>query len=67
MVCLAVGFVLWEVGRNCKDCGAGFGGEEGDGVVWLVLLWFAEGLDGCVCVLCFASMVPPELRFVSLL
>ena len=52
MVCLAVGFVLvlWEVGRNRKDCGASFGGEEGDGEVWLVLLRYAEGLDGWVCV-----------------
>ena len=52
MVCLAVGFalVLWEVDRNRQDCGAGFGGEEGDGEVWLVLRRYAEGLDGWVCV-----------------
>ena len=52
MVCLAVGFVLvlWEVGRNRQDCGAGFGGEEGDGEVWLVLRRYVEGLDGWVCI-----------------
>ena len=52
MICLAVEFVLVlrEVGRNCQDCGAGFGGEEGDGEVWLVLLWYAKGLYGLVSV-----------------
>ncbi len=48
LVCLAVGFMLREVGRNCQDCGASFRGEEGDGEVWLVLLWNTKGLDGLV-------------------
>ena len=57
MVCLAVVFVLvlWEVGRNRHDCGAGFGGEEGDDKVWLVLLRYAEGLDGWVCVFLYCQ------------
>ena len=49
-VCLGVGFVLREVGRNCQDGGAGFRGEEGDGEVWLVLLWNAKWLDGLISV-----------------
>ncbi len=48
MVGLAVGFVLREVGRNRQDCGACFRGEEGDGKVWLALLWNANGLYGLV-------------------
>ena len=57
MVCLAIVFVLvlWKVGRNRHDSGAGFGGEEGDGEVWLILLWYAEGLDGCVCVFVYCQ------------
>ena len=47
-VCLGVGFVLWEVCRNCQDGGAGFWGEKGDGKVWLVFLWNAKWLDGLV-------------------
>ena len=52
MVYLAFGFVLVlrEVGCNRQDCGAGFGGEEGDGEVWLVLRRYVEKLDGWVCV-----------------
>ena len=39
VVCLGVNFglVLREVGRNCQDVGSGFGGEEGDCEVGLVL------------------------------
>ena len=52
LICLAVGFVLVlrEVGRNCQYCGAGFGSEEGDSEVWLVLRRYVEGFYGCVCI-----------------
>ena len=39
-----------EVGRNRQDSGAGFGGKEGDGEVWLVLRRDVEGLDVWVCI-----------------
>ncbi len=42
------GLVLREVGRNCQDFGAGFGGKEGDREVRLVLWRYVEGLNGWV-------------------
>ena len=40
--------MLWEVGRNCKDFGADFGCEEGDGEIRLVWGKYVEGLYGRV-------------------
>ena len=50
LVCVGVyfGLVLGEVGRNCKDFGAGFGCEEGDGEIRLVWGRHVEGLHGRV-------------------
>ena len=52
MILLAVRFVLvlGQVGRDGQDCGAVFGGEEGDSEVWLVFERYVEGLDGWVCI-----------------
>ena len=57
MGCLAIVFVfvLWEVGCNRHDSGARIGGEEGDGEVRVILLWYVEGLDGCVCVFVYCQ------------
>ena len=50
MIWLGVNFgmVLREVGRNCQDFGAGFGGKEGDCEVRLVRRWYVEGFNGWV-------------------
>ena len=40
--------MLWEVGRNCQDFGAGFGSEEGDGEIRLTWGRYVEGLYGWV-------------------
>ena len=52
LIRLAVGFVLVlrEVGRDRQDCGAGFGGEEGDSEVWLVFRRYVKGLDDRICI-----------------
>ena len=55
MVCLGVftGLVLREVGRNCQDAGSGFGGEEGDCEIGLVLWWDVYGFNSLVGVLVY--------------
>ncbi len=53
MVCLGVisGLVLREVGRNRQYVGAGFGGDEGNREVRLVLRWDVDGFNSRVGVL----------------
>ena len=69
MICLAVGcvLVLREVGRNRQDCRAGLGGEEGYGEVRLVLLRYAEWLNGWVCVFVHCKYGAARAAFCELI
>ncbi len=45
--------MLWEVGRNCQNVGAGSGGEECDREVRLALCWDVDGLNFWVDILVY--------------